>query len=117
MNLVEKSLDDLSDFWKRDVKKTRERIEKESYEDDNGILRWHLSNKIVPPRVLEEDARLECPEPQWKAYQEQLDDFLEGYLEERKKRGYSEEEKSEMRSAFGKNEIMMDVLTGERINL
>jgi hypothetical protein len=40
--------------------------------------------------------------------------FLEQYIANRQKYGYSDEEKFEMRAAFGDEEVV-DIFTGERV--
>lgn len=42
---------------------------------------------------------------------------IQQYIESRRKYGYSDEELFEMRASFGEDEEVVDIFTGEKINL
>ncbi len=101
--------------WKR-ITECRERIATESSYDADGVIRWDMGN-ILPPFVIETDAKMTCPESQRIAYQIDLDRTLATYRLDREENGYSDEELFEMRAAFGDGETVVDVITGETIKL
>ena len=92
-----------------------------TYIDSNGVIRWTSSNNVPPIEILTEflvaglvDLEL-ITHSQSVAKQEDIA-FLEAYVANRKKHGYSDEEKFEMRAAFG-NEEVVDIFTGKTITL
>jgi len=42
---------------------------------------------------------------------------IQQYIESRRKYGYSDEELFEMRASFGEDEEVVDIFTGQKINL
>ena len=91
------------------------------YVDNNDVVRWK-SNDQVPfddmlTNFLVKD--LICSEQVLRsmtARKAEQEAFLEQYVANRKKYGYTEEEKFEMRAAFG-NEKVVNIFTGEVIEL
>lgn len=98
---------------RRRAKRTRERLEEDAYEDEDGVLRWEGSDNLVPPHVLERDAYLSVPVAQREADRERMKEIRE---QERNKE-YSDVQKAEMRNAFGEDADVVNVLTGESVSL
>ena len=84
------------------------------------VVRW-ISSLNVPPVEILNEFQIKG----WitvenivdsLAYKEDEDaKFLEQYVANRKKYGYSDEERFEMRAAFGDEEVV-DIFTGKRVN-
>lgn len=101
-------------FWKRQAEKNREYIRENAYEDEDGILRWKTKDNPIPESTFRE-AYVEQPEGQVEARRKHTDEVLRKYRE-----NYtppSEEQKAEMRAAFGEGETVVNAITGERIEL
>lgn len=88
---------------------------------DNNVVRWNSSDNVPPEDILAEfvvagliDSETAVNSINVKK-QEDLA-FLKEYVANRKKYGYSDEEKFEMRAAFG-NEPVVDIFTGKLIAL
>lgn len=87
--------------------------------DTNGVIRWNSSNNVPFDDMLTEfligglvtQEEVLRSMSMRKIEQEQ---FLEQYVANRKQYGYSDEEKFEMRAAFGDEEVI-DVFTGELV--
>lgn len=92
----------------------------DTYTDSNGVIRWVRSNNVPPIEILSEFVVAGLTDTETVVHslnvgkQESLA-FLEQYVANRKKYGYSDEEKFEMRAAFG-GETVVDVFTGEVVN-
>jgi hypothetical protein len=95
----------------------------EFYIDETGeyaqVVRWNLSNNIPPKDMLEDFWRkgyitLGTLSDSIACKNAEDSKFLEQYIASRKKYGYSDEEKFEMRAAFGDEEVV-DLFTGERV--
>lgn len=89
--------------------------------DTNGVVRWNSSNNVPPNDILTEFlvGGLVSQEEVLRSISKRKEEeiaFLEAYVARRQKYGYSDEEKFEMRAAFGDEEVV-DVFTGETINL
>jgi len=90
-------------------------LELQSYLID-GIYYWKSNDHPVPSdfmtkTVVGNSAR------QILAIEKNTVKFLKEYRESRKNYKYSEEELFEMRAAFGEGEIIVDVITGQEIQL
>jgi hypothetical protein len=89
------------------------------YVDNNDVIRWKSSDNVPPNDILTEFllADLICQEQVLRSMSaRKIEDakFLEQYVARRQKYGYSDEEKFEMRAAFGDEEVV-DVFTGKRV--
>ena len=115
----------LGSFWaenaKKEIRKMEERqINGEIFFGADGVVRWTSNNRVMPRDCREilshtvyrdlfnEDASRAAEEAETTA-------FLEAYRKSCK--GPGEEEKAEMRAAFGTGTTVVDVITGERIRL
>lgn len=109
-------------FWKKNAEKEMwkavEKI-KEMNISDNGIATWKSNGNYVPDDILEKldwaGVAFIDYEATKKARQKADEKFFEEYRA--KKRGYSAEELFEMQSAFGKGAVVVDIISGERIQL
>lgn len=112
-------------YWvenaKKEIRKMEERqINGEIFFGADGVVRWTSNNRVMPKDCREilshtayrdlfsEDASRAAEEAETAA-------FLESYRKNYK--GPSEEEKAEMRAAFGTGITVCDIITGERIRL
>jgi hypothetical protein len=82
-----------------------------SYVED-GVLRWHSNDAVVPPHVFR-DAGFLVPERQQRAYDEELEKFLTDYRKRQPARP-SAEERFEARAAFGPGVEVVDIISGRR---
>ena len=87
--------------------------------DTNGVIRWNSSNNVPPNDILTEFliAGFVTQEEVLRSISKRKEEeiaFLEAYVANRKKYGYSDEEKFEMRAAFGDEEVV-DMFTGLKI--
>lgn len=86
---------------------------------DNNVIRW-VSNKTVPPTDILADLCVagyitsEMMYDSLATKKKEDDAFLEQYVANRKKYGYSDEEKAEMANAFA-GETVIDIFTGEEV--
>ena len=91
----------------------------EFYVDENNVARWN-SNDQVPPRDILADLCVAGYITREQIYDsltaKEAEDatFLEQYVANRKQYGYSDEEKFEMRAAFGDEEVV-DLFTGLKV--
>lgn len=112
-------------YWaenaKKEIRKMEERqINGEIFFGADGVVRWTSNNRVMPKDCREilshtvyrdlfsEDASRVAEEDETAA-------FLESYRKNYK--GSNEEEKAEMRAAFGTGTTVCDIITGERIRL
>ena len=115
----------LGSFWaenaKKEIRKMEERqINGEIFFGADGVVRWTSNNRVMPKDCREilshtvyrdlysEDASRAAEEAETAAF---LDSYRKNY------KGPGEEEKAEMRAAFGTGATVVDVITGERIRL
>lgn len=92
----------------------------DTYKDKSGAIRWVSSDNVPPMEILTEfliAGFIEQDEVIVSANANKADEakFLKQYVEARKKNGYSDEEKFEMRAAFG-GEQVVDIFTGKVVN-
>jgi hypothetical protein len=112
-------------YWaenaKKEIRKMEERqINGEIYFGADGVVRWTSNNRVMPKDCREilshtayrdlfsEDASRAAEEAETAAF---LESYRKNYT------GPSEEEKAEMRAAFGTGSTVVDVITGKRIRL
>lgn len=96
----------------REVERIRHRLSGDAdvYEDEQGVLRWRVNQRVVASFVYD-DAWADCPPVQASAYQAELDVFFAQYRSNPPR--LTDEDAFEMRSAFGPGAQVMDVLTGQ----
>ena len=115
----------LGAYWKasaeKEIRKMEERqISGEIFFGADGVVRWTSNNRVMPKDCREilrytvyrdlfsEEASRAAEDAETAA-------FLESYRKNYK--GPSEEEKAEMRAAFGTGSTVVNIITGERIRL
>ena len=86
----------------------------------DGVVRWTSNNRVMPKdyrEILSHTAYrdLFSEEASRAAEDAETAAFLESYR--KNYTGPSEEEKAEMRAAFGTGSTVVDIITGERIRL
>lgn len=89
------------------------------YVDNNDVVRWKSNDRVPFDDILTNFllADLICQENVLRsmtARKEEDIKSIEEYVVSRQKYGYSDEEKFEMRAAFGDEEVF-DIFTGEAI--
>ncbi len=114
----------LGEFWTKEAKKELERVKAELEEgkitiDEEGVARNLIGRALmndmlekllfVTDRVNAEATR--------KARNIEVKKAIDEYKEYRAKEGYGEEELKEMRAAFGKGTKVVDILSGETIEV
>lgn len=112
----------LGDFWKNHAEKELEEVREELAAgkitiDDNGVAR-NCANRVLMSDMREKVAHVTDRinlEATKEAYEEEVAKFAEEYRKNYK--GPSEEELAEMRAAFGCGERIVNILTGDVIQL
>lgn len=82
-----------------------------------GIVRWKSNNTIPPKDILEDWKRLGFPFDFGKSIrvgETESMKAMDDYIQFREENGYSQEEKNEIKAAFG-NKKVIDILTGKEI--
>ena len=110
-------LPELPDFLAERARDLRSKLQSDTFVTDDGAVHWNSNPQAVIAPSLFREAYAEVPEGQQAAYERYLDAAVSDYVRHRQEHGYSDEERYEMRAAFGPNETVVDVLTGERIEL
>lgn len=112
-------------FWRehaeKEMQKAVEQFKTDIDVDDNGVATWKKSGNIVPDDFLEKldwagvaTINYERTKAEGKRRDEE---FFKQYREQQKNRKYSEEELFEMRAAFGTGVTVVDVISGQTIQL
>ena len=112
----------LGEFWKnnaqKELQKTKEDLENGKITiDENGVARNCIGRALMSD-MLEKLTHITDAvdtEATNAAREEEVAAALENYR--RNAKPASEEEKNDMRSAFGKGQTVVNILTGERITL
>ena len=115
----------LGAYWKssaeKEIRKMEERqMNGEIFFGADGVVRWTSNNRVMPKdcrEILSHTAYrdLFSEEASRAAEDAETAAFLESYR--KNYTGPSEEEKAEMRAAFGTGSTGVDVITGKRIRL
>lgn len=92
----------------------------QAYIDSSNVIRWKSSDNVPPKDILADlcVAGLITSEVLYDSIATKNKEdakFLDQYVANRAKYGYSDEEKFEMRAAFGDEEVI-DIFTGERVD-
>ena len=90
----------------------------------SNVLRWNSNDRCIPHDIMQELLRYGMVnkitvETTRIVEQEEIDAFLNEWIENRKNRSEEEvaEEHAEMRAAFGPGETVVNILTGERTEI
>ena len=115
----------LGAYWKssaeKEIRKMEERqMNGEIFFGADGVVRWTSNNRVMPKdcrEILSHTAYrdLFSEEASRAAEDAETAAFLESYR--KNYTGPSEEEKAEMRAAFGSGTTVCNIITGERIRL
>lgn len=115
---------ELGEFWKKEAdKEVAKRLEQyengELLIDEYGVAYWASNNNALPeecalqakyaglPVNLDLTRELEI---------NQVEKSLNEYRERKKNHVYTEEEIGEMRAEFGEGQVIVDAITGQKIN-
>jgi hypothetical protein len=115
----------LGAYWKssaeKEIRKMEERqMNGEIFFGADGVVRWTSNNRVMPKdcrEILAHSAYRDLFDEEASRAAEDAETaaFLEAYR--KNYQGPSEEEKAEMRAAFGTGSTVVDVITGKRIRL
>lgn len=113
----------LGAFWKKNAEQEIAKMQKRADNDEirttiSGAAFWNRSGNFLPADCAEILSHTDFPfslEATAKAREEQTARQLEAYRKSYK--GPSEEEKAEMRAAFGTGTTVVDIITGDKIRL
>ena len=115
----------LGAYWKSSAEKEIRKMEESQMNGEiffgaDGVVRWTSNNRVMPKdcrEILSHTAYrdLFSEEASRAAEDAETAAFLESYR--KNYTGPSEEEKAEMRAAFGTGSTVVDVITGKRIRL
>ena len=113
----------LGAFWKKNAEQEIAKMQKRADNDEirtnaEGAAFWNSNGNYIPSDCAEILSYTDFPfsvEATAKAREAQTAMQLEAYRKSYK--GPSEEEKAEMRAAFGTDTTVMDIITGEKIRL
>ena len=115
----------LGAYWKssaeKEIRKMEERqMNGEIFFGADGVVRWTSNNRVMPKdcrEILSHTAYRDLFSEEASRATEDAETaaFLESYR--KNYTGPSEEEKAEMRAAFGTGSTVVDVITGKRIRL
>lgn len=113
---------ELGAFWKKDAEKELERVKADLEAgkitiDKNGVAR-NCIGRVLMDDMLEKLLHI-TDKADTEATRAAREAENEAFLEEYRKnyQGPTEEEKAEMRAAFGEGETVVDIITGETYSL
>jgi hypothetical protein len=98
----------------RTAEQLQESIETEAALDDTGLLRWHESGNAVPSWTWKEAYGEAMPANMLARYEAHTAEVLGRYVARERTREISDEERFEMRAAFGAGTTVVNALTGRR---
>lgn len=117
----------LGEYWKRnaeqEIRKMEERqINGEIFFGADGVVRWNSNGRVMPRdcrEILSYTAYRDLYDEHASAEAQEKEDAesIRKYIESRKNRGYSAEERAEMRAAFGAGTKVVDIFTGKVVSL
>ena len=113
----------LGEFWRKNAMQEIEKMQARADNDEirtnmNGAAFWNSNGNYLPADCAEILSHTDFPfslEETAKARETQTAAFLEDYR--KSYTGPGEEEKAEMRAAFGTGSTVVDIITGKRIRL
>ena len=113
---------ELGDFWQKHAHEEAERLmsQRDNIEvEEDGAAKWISSGNYLPADVVEKltfaGADFFSAEATAAKREAQTAAFLDSYR--RNYKGPSEEEKAEMRAAFGEGTTVVNVITGKKTRL
>ena len=115
---------EFGEYWAKDAQKRLDKIVEDYHTGEliieDGVGKWLRSDNIIPDECAFYAEYMGLPidrEATAKARDEELQMLIEEYREYQDEHEPSDEELFEMRAAFGEGEVVVDVLTGRRIQL
>ena len=104
--------------WREKEKEKNAKQINEAYQDENGIFRWKSNSRVPFDDMLgcwnlDDETLAACRE----ARDKDNEVFIAEYRKSMENYEYSDEEKFEMRAAFGEGAEVVNVLTGKKIRL
>lgn len=103
-----------------DSDRLNNKFETDTIVDNKGVVRWKTNNSVPPRDVLEFWEFQKKPfnfDVSCVVLEKETNEFLSKYRESMKDYEPTEEEKVEMRSAFGNEKTVVNIITGKKINL
>ena len=114
----------LGDYWKRNAQQEIEKMSQRALDGEiffgaDGVCRWKSNNRVLPAECREQLSyspyrglfdEQACKVADEAETAEALENYSKNYRT-------TEEERMEMRAAFGKGTAVVDVISGERIRL
>lgn len=112
-------------FWRehaeKEMWKAVEKFHKDADVDENGVATWKSNGNCLPEDILEMLDWAGVATINYERTRAERDkqnaEFLAEYREQQKNHKYTEEELFEMRAAFGKGAVIVDAITGQKIQL
>ena len=112
----------LGEFWKKEAEKELARVKAEFEAgqitiDEAGVARNRIGRVLMDDMLekllmITDKVNAEATKAARKA---EVSESIKAYKEFREREGYSEEEKREMRAAFGPGTKVVDILSGQTI--
>lgn len=104
--------------WREEEKLENAEKIKDAYQDDEGVWRWKSSNNVPFEDMLEcwgldSETMQKCIE----ARKKDTSKVIADYRKQMENHEPSDEEMYEMRAAFGEGEEVVNVITGQKIQL
>lgn len=113
--LLKEYMGEFGTFFQKEAAKSMSKFD-EAYVT-NGVVRWKTNDRVPPKDLLELWKYGSKPfdyEESIRVSDIEIQQSIAEYKQFRAKHGYSDEERAEMKAAFG-NEPVVDVLTGKRV--
>lgn len=104
-------------FQQEESERMNAQFETDAGVSPEGVVRWKSNNNVPPSDVLEFWKHLGKSfnyELSVQVSEEEDRTFLQEYRKRKENHQYSEEERFEMRNAFGAGATVVDVITGKR---
>lgn len=117
--LTREYLGEFGPFFQREATRMADKFDTDAYVK-NGVVRWKSNDQVPPDDILE--LWEHCGKPfdceLSKVYsRDETAQALEAYRQRMANHTYTDEEKAEMRTAFGPGATVVDVITGQPIPL
>lgn len=103
-------------YFYKEAMKMVDKFDTDTYIEE-GIVRWKDSNNIPLTDILELWEHFNKPFSYERTIEVRNKETIEMLNKYRENKTYSQEELFEMKSAFGENETIVDVITGKEIIL
>lgn len=115
---------EMGDFWQKHARKNLQdaltQAKAEAEIDEDGAIKWKCNGRYLMDdfcEMLEYGGYNFSREATQAKREAQSNEFLKEYRNYHQSREYSDEELYEMRAAFGEDAEIVDVITGESIDL